>query len=481
MTLEELELNGVPCAIRDKNALHFDTEDPLDEEEKARVRNAIGAAPKTYESDEKYFDIDYDGIVSLKEKYRGHPANDTYDYAVSDNGVGVDGSCINELPEKLVIPDVINGTAVSGFQPGMFLSNERVKSVTIPSYISAIPLKFADQAHNLFELKGIENVETIAQTAFQACGIKKALFPKLKQFDGVAQFNYCAHLSVVDIGNVVDSIPQNCFCACERLSLILGGASVTSIGQQAFYGTRSLKNLPILENVKSIGNEAFVLSRVNFDWWNNTFSSVGTNGTPAKFNPTEWWSDCTYEACENPLGSTFAQGNPKWANDVIKNSSDTYGNGCVEISTAHIYSALTGVKFDSPRYFVENIVGSIDNGSLFVPTDLEKGEPAYGFNDMANWLTHLGLQCEVLSGGYNSANMQRVYNELKAGALILTGIFPGHAAVLYGVASNGELLTLDSSPYQQYIEVYEAETFQQRISSLATKGQGIVIVKKKGE
>lgn len=428
------------------------------------------------ETPAKYFKIDYDGLISLKDEYRGAGTTDGTG-GVSDNGVGKDGSKNSELPEIIVIPDVINNIAVSAFVGYMFEGNKRIKSLTIPSGVRVLPLRFASQAINLIEINGTENIETLEQTALQNTAIKKAFFPNLKQFSGSAHFNQCPNLAVVDIGNTVSAIPPACFQRCERLSLIRGGSSVTDIGQQAFTLTKSLKNLPILENVKSIGKKAFETSRVNFDWWNHTFSSVGDNGTPAKYNPTQWWAGCTYEACENPLGSTFSQSNPEWASDYIPNSSDTYGDGCREIATAHIYSALTGVKFDSPKHFVEKIVGGIDNGRLLVPTDAEEGQPAYGVADMINWLTELGLECEQLTAT-NSANMQKIYDALKEGALVLTGIIPGHVGVIYGVASNGEMLVLDSASYQRAIGNYVAGTFQQPIWSFTSTIADAVIVKK---
>lgn len=476
MEIKTLTVNGQTFTVADPDALHREdievlvSSDPqqLSAARQAQARANIGAATEQTATDAKYFDIDYDGVVSLKAEYKA------------------DGSKNAELPEIIVIPDVIKGTAVSALSTKMFETNTRVKSITIPSHIRAIPEKFASFAYNLAEINGTENVESIGQAAFQRCSIKKALFPNLKQFDGVAQFNSAPFLAVVDIGNAVTSLPQNCFSSCESLSLVLGGASVTSIGKRVFMATRSLKNLPFMANiytslVKSIGDEAFVLSRVQTDWW--TFKAVsgctfGTNATPAHFNASDWWKDCTYDPCENPLGSTFDQANPEWASVQIPNSSDTYGLGCVEVSTAHVYSALSGVKFDSPRYFVENIVGGIDNGSLLTPTGTEGGEPAYNYADMANWLTHLGLECEILTDGYNSTNLQKVYDALKEGALILTGINPGHAGVLYGIASNGEVLTLDSGSYQKNVGVHEAKTFQQPIWSLVKAGTGIVIVKK---
>ena len=418
-------------------------------------------AKATEATDEKYFDIDYDGVVSLKPEYQ--------------NG----GSKNAELPEVIVIPDVIGNTAVSALADYMFQYNKRVKSVTIPKSILRIPLGFANEAFNLEEVKGTENVEVIGNGAFRKSGIRKALFPNLKSFEGTFNFNYAVYLTIVDIGNVVTEIPKSCFNGCERLSLVLGGASVTILKEKSFFCTRNLKNLPLLSNVKYIEQTVFEVSRVNYDWWNASFPSVGANGTPAKFNPTDWWSGCTYTHCENPLGSTFNQKNPVWANDQIRGSEDdTYGNGCVEISAAHIYSALSGVKFDSPKYFVEEIVGGVGDDSLFVPTGEEDGNAAYTFDDMGRWLTALGFHCEPLAGGYNSTNLQKMYDALADGALILTGAMPGHASVIYGVADNGEVLVLDSCPYNYTLGIYEAATFQQPIWSFTCPGYGLMIVKK---
>lgn len=414
-----------------------------------------------------YFSIDFDGVVSLKDDYKA------------------DGALNAELPETIIIPDVIDGTAVSAFTESMFENNLRVKSITIPNSVLAIPKKFANKAYNLEELKGTENVKSIGQAAFQHCGIKKALFPNLKEFVGGGFFNCAANLTIVDIGNYITEIPSGCFAGCESLSLVIGGESVTSVGATSFKATRSLKNLSFVGNLKSIGKEAFLLSRVNFDWWtlkNNLPSSAfgdTTKATPAHFNPTKWWEftdGYTPTACENPLGSTFNQHHPDWIDIQIPGSADTYGSGCVEIATAHIYSALAEVKLVSPRHFVENIVGGIDNGRLLKPV---KGTE-YSGTDVVNWLEALGMQCEHLTS-YNSTNLEKIYKALdEYDALIFTGIYPGHAGVIYGIASNGEVLVLDSGPNNYFIGDYTARTFQQPIWSLVQGStQGAIIVKKK--
>lgn len=456
--------NTVGTPIKPKKVLV--KSENLTEEEKALARANIGAAAVIEDIDYSvYFDITDDGLISLKPEYRA------------------DGSQNKELPEVLVIPDVVNDVAVTELTERMFENNIRIKSLTIPKMISIIPKYFVSKAFNLAEINGIENIEVIGQGAFQMVRIKKALFPKLKRFDGIGQFNAAPYLAIVDIGDTVTTIPKLCFGYCEKLSVIRGGAKVTEIGEKAFFSTRNLKNLPIVANVKSIGASAFELSRVSYDWWtfkNTSGCTFGNKATPAHYNPTDWWSGCTWAACENQLGSTFSQKNPEWAEDNISNSSDTYGSGCLEISAAHVYSALMDVELDSPKYFVENIVGAIGNGSLLAPTGGTSAEPEYTFADMATWLTALGLQCEVLDGGYNAVNLQKVYDALGEGALILTYINPSHAGVLYGISSNGEVWVLDSDSIQHRVNAYKPGMHKIAIQNLTVGGGGIVIVKKGG-
>ncbi|MBQ9095856.1 MAG: hypothetical protein IJY53_05935, partial [Akkermansia sp.] len=62
----------------------------------------------------EYFTITEDGVLSLKPEYRGEPAKTTYPDAISDMGVGVAGSQNAELPEHLVIPEVVDIPGIIG-------------------------------------------------------------------------------------------------------------------------------------------------------------------------------------------------------------------------------------------------------------------------------------------------------------------------------------------------------------------------------
>lgn len=460
MEMKSLTINGQRFSIRDGDAVSYKPQN-LTEEQQEQARKNIGVSQEIDYS--VYFDIDYDGIVSLKPKYRA------------------DGAENAELPEVLVIPDVINNIAVSALSENMFGNNLRIKSLTIPSHISVIPKKFANKAIYLEEIKGTENIEVICQAAFQFCSLKKAEFPKLREFNGPAQFNGCAFLSIADIGNTVNTIPTGCFSQCDMLSLVRGGESVTTIGEKAFQQTRYLKNLPFIENVKSMANAAFLMSRVNFDWWNfkatSECSFTGSDNTPAHYNPTKWWEGCAYTACEHRLGSTFHQENPEWASENLPGSADTYGQGCMEICAAHIYSAFVGVAFNSPKEFIE-MLGNKDS-SLLVPTGNKTEGAFYTWEDIKKWYETFGLECEICT--YNSANLQKMYTALADGALVQTVCLPAHAVVIYGIASNGEVLVLDSDGFNCALNDYTARTFQIPIGHLTNSGGMFMIVRKPKE
>lgn len=417
-----------------------------------------------------YFDIDVDGIVSLKSAYR------------------FDGNLNNELPEALVIPDVIHDIAVTGLTKSMFSKNHRIKSLKIPSAVTTIPRAFLSNAINLTEITGTENIEMIEQAAFQKCGIKKAIFPKLKTLVDAGHFNLAANLSIVDIGNEITSIPASAFAYCDRLSLVKGGSNVTSIGANAFFDTASLKNLPIVANAQSIGDQAFLRSRVTYDWWalKNKLGSdaFGTDATPAQYNEADWWSKCTTVPRKNTLGSIFHQKNPEWASLQIANSDDTYGDGgCLEVSASHIYSALGGKNIDgedlkSPCEFID-VIRNTDESLLEPYVNPTSGKKSYTFGEGYKWFDALGFDAELLAGGYSAENLPNVYDALANGALVLTWINPGHAGVIFGIAENSEVLVLDSDSMNYVFNDFTPRIYQQPIWSLAKAGQDVMTVKRK--
>lgn len=403
------------------------------------------------ESYETYFDIDCDGLVSLKAEYRGRPSATTYPYAVSDMGVGVEGSKISELPEKVVIPDVIDGTAVTGVQAGMFYCNERLRELVLPDAVEEIPTYFCREAMNLRTIHNTERITKIATLGFAYTRVEKLMFPNLTEVEDSA-FGACGFLYSVDIGKIT-KIPDRTFMQCCLLSAVKGGENVTTIGLKAFLYTKNLKNLPLLSNVTSIGDYAFFGSRVQFDW--STIDSQCTYGsmaTPVLDNTTDFWSGVEYTPCENPLITKMSQRNAEWTGLYYGDAGVVYLNACAVFASIHIHSALSGKVYTHPDGFAEEL-RAIDSSFL-----TESGWPGK-FANVAPLFNALGYKTTVYEEDLTAEIYQAMCEALARGAYVYSQVSTtsnadgGHAVVIYGINSNGEVLVLDSDLlYEKYRE-----------------------------
>lgn len=453
----------------------------VSEQQQAQARANIGAAEGINETLEIYFDITDDGVLSLKPEYRGAAISGSqtlYPDGVSDNGVGVAGSKNSELPEVIVIPDVINDIAVTALAGGMFIANERVKSITIPSVVTTLPPYFARQAINLGEVKGTENVKVLGQGALYRTAIRKASFPNLEEMGAAGvQFQFCSYLISADLGKVT-SLPKKTFNYCERLSCVYNADNVTSVGEQAFMQTKRLKNLNFLPKLTQIGANGFRCSRIDYDWATLTECTFGTNATVLQSNPTDWWSGCTYTACNTPMRSVFDQNDPRWVNSTIGNTSVTYTTGCMIVSAAMIYSAFEDKDLTSPKEF-EEVVRAIDPSLM----DLEVTQ----MSNIKAYLEAVGYTVEHKV--YNAENLQAMYNALANGSLVLASADDGvsgdgwyHAVVIHGINSGGEVLVQDpSSGCVKYFDRIETTPYAipiQNITGDNVTANGFLIVTK---
>lgn len=459
---------------RDSNVSILCSHQDLTPEQQAQARKNIGAAENPVAA-EKYFDIDDDGLISLKPEYRGI-GDSRYSYSVSDNGVDEAGSLQGELPEILVIPEIVNEIAVVALAEGMFCENYRIKAITIPQFITEIPKWFCCGATKLESVYGTENVEKINTYAFQKSGIKSALFPHLKEFGGVAHFAYCVNLIVADIGSVT-ALSNNCFYFCEKLTGIRCGAEITELPLQALYYTHRLRNLAIAPQLTKIDKRALYNSRVNYDWLSHQNCEYGEMATYAQWNPEDWWSQAKSTTCYIPLKSTFNQQNPEWYNPDAEGEA-AYPKNCQVNAAAAVYSIYENKEISSPLEFIE-AVKAID-------PSLMENHP--GTDDgIASWLSALGYTVEICP--YNAANLQKLYDALSAGHLVIGGVLgisvPGaanHAVLFHGVTDNGEIMVTDSSSYSIALGIYEAVTYSKSIQNMAPMaGNTFIIVKNKSE
>jgi hypothetical protein len=447
-----------------------------------------------------YFDIDDAGMLSLKRCYRGRgpTAGKGFDYAISDNDSGVAGSKNEELPQHIVIPEVVNEIAVRSLAPGMFMKNARVVSIKFPASLTELPDRVCDMAPNLRHISGTENVTKIGDYAFQRTGIDTAYFPSLKEI-GKACFVLCYFLTTAELGGEITKIPTKTFDTCEKLSRVTGVDKVTYIGEAAFNKTFRLRHLDCLSNITGLEKNAFCRSRVIFDWYGKTgVSPLGDYANAKKLNPTNIFYDATTgdvtplqtitEYVDNELLSCLNQNDPAFKDKPIGKSTVTitdsagkkipltYENGCMSICAAMAYSSMEKVRFTSPEEFVA-LVGEIDE-------DLIAKNPTH-LGTMKAWFEALGYEVtgpkSYVSGEANS--LQELYDALGRGDMVLSFVGSpgtyGHINLFYGIKASGEILAYEPDSAQYNLGVNEGQKYMSLVQNNVHTGSATYLIIKK--
>jgi formylglycine-generating enzyme required for sulfatase activity len=153
---------------------------------------------------------------------------------------------------------------VTDIENNAFLNCTGLTSVTIPESVSSI-------GNNAFN--GCTALSEINFNAINCSG-----FPSVLSNHPF----YNSNISIINLGNSVQRIPDYLACGLSKLENISIPNSVTSIGRGAFNGCSGLTSVTIPESVSSIGDNAFngctALSEINFDAINcSGFPSVLSN------------------------------------------------------------------------------------------------------------------------------------------------------------------------------------------------------------
>ncbi len=150
----------------------------------------------------------------------------SYNYDVTSYGTAVITSVVtNNYSDNIVVPESINGYAVTGIGSNAFVGCFSAKKITIP-----------------------DTVVSIGDSAFMSC----------------------TSLTEVIIGNGVTVLPDDCFFSCTALKTVNLPETLEAIGNDAFFGCDNL-DLYLPQSVKSIGSNAF---GVHIDPHSGEFVSV---------------------------------------------------------------------------------------------------------------------------------------------------------------------------------------------------------------
>ena len=434
--MKTLTIGDITYDITDDEAVRF-TEQDLTEEQKAQARANIGVIvdPNCHA---EYFTVTDDGVVALKAEFRGASTSTAAPDSISDLGSGVAGSKNAELPKKLVIPEIINGTVVSSLTNGIFNMNENIESVTLPDTITEIPDRCFNSATNLTTVLNTENIKSVGRIAFQATAIRRINFPNLECITDLAPFNNCGRLIYADIGKVTN-LPDKSFSYCVSLNMVKSANCVKSVGEKCFTMTPNLRQASFVSGLTNIGKMAFLCSGVNDDWSTLTGCTFGIDSTNLQYNPTDFWSTCTPTSCENRLPTLLSQSDPRWADRQIGTSGITYSSGCMLMGMIHAYCGLHNLSLPSVEEF-ETIAKTIDQNSL------------NGFTMNSTLVKPFFEKFMTVTEytAWNQTVLQTVYDALSDGKYVLIALTGrtetmGHAVLVYGVNDKGEFLIADSA------------------------------------
>ena len=177
---------------------------------------------------------------------------------------GKDGITITKYTgnkKKVVIPDKINGTEVTGIGDRAFQVYEgsSLTGITIPEGVTHIGEYAFYDCKNLTSITLPESITSIGKLAFENCAkLTSITLPQGIKTIEEETFHFCTSLKSIRLPEGLISIGRSAFAGCGNLTSISLPKSLTSIGSYGFSGT-DLTSITIPENVRSIGCEAFFL------------------------------------------------------------------------------------------------------------------------------------------------------------------------------------------------------------------------------
>ncbi|MCL2544620.1 MAG: leucine-rich repeat domain-containing protein [Clostridia bacterium] len=161
-------------------------------------------------------------------------ASGQWTYVLEGGGATITGYAV-EPEGDLVIPNALDGYAVTGIGLFAFEGCDGLISVTIP-----------------------DSVVSISEYAFLKCSnLTSVTLPNGVTSIGDCTFYWCSSLISITIPDGVTSIGNGALSFCGSLSSVTIPGTVTSIGEQAFAFCSGLISATVPESVTHIGTYAF--------------------------------------------------------------------------------------------------------------------------------------------------------------------------------------------------------------------------------
>lgn len=228
---------------------------------------------------------------------KGHIRFSPLKFTYNEDQASCSIKCINSSIQDITIPESYQNHSVTTIEKDAFCNCRKLRSVTIPKWItriqenpffgcSALTEIFVDEENpNYCSIDGNLYTKDKSVLLVYAPGKTESAFsiPASVTRVGKNAFRNCSQLTRITLPDSVESIEQGAFCDCSEIrDLILPGAlkiikkgafmrcgnltsitipdSVESIEQEAFWKCLNLSNIIIPQSVTHIGARAFILN-----------------------------------------------------------------------------------------------------------------------------------------------------------------------------------------------------------------------------
>ncbi len=251
-----------------------------------------------------------------------------FTYEVGENGVSII-SCNVDFEGEIVIPDKIDGVAVTTIKAAAFSGAEGVTAITLPSGLITIDESAFEGCTSIKKIVIPDSVVAVGENAFASCAsltdltIGKGLTKISK-----GMFEGCTSLSSVVLHKNIAEIDDYAFSCCDSLKDIIIYPYVTSMGNYVFYDCDSLEKIALPETITVVGEGLFGDC--------NNLKSISLQDTVTTIEVL------AFENCTSISEVYYTGSLAKWSQiSVGEEGNDSIYNGTVYYKHAHEYEKVT--------------------------------------------------------------------------------------------------------------------------------------------